>query len=194
MTIPKGPNHMWWKGGRSVSSNGYMLIRVGVKHHLADVRGYAYEHRLVAEQKIGRRLKKGEQVHHIDGDRLNNSLVNLEVCSSIAHHREKHRKPRVKQLRKVGERNPLIECSCGCGESLRKYDGSNRPRSFVSGHNPSPSPAQDAVLSVLSGSPMSPREIIGKTSLSKTLVSVILSKLKSRGEVVKVSHGQWRKA
>lgn len=45
-----------WKGGRSIASNGYVLIKVGTGHHLADVRGYAYEHRLVAERKLGRRL------------------------------------------------------------------------------------------------------------------------------------------
>lgn len=58
-----------WKGGRSVASNGYVLVRVGVEHHLADVRGYAYEHRLVAEEKIGRRLRDDEHVHHVDGDK-----------------------------------------------------------------------------------------------------------------------------
>ena len=42
-----------WKGGRTVASNGYILIRVGKEHHLADVRGYAYEHRLIAETKLG---------------------------------------------------------------------------------------------------------------------------------------------
>jgi hypothetical protein len=47
-----GPKNGFWKGGKSIASNGYMLIRVGVNHHLSDVRGYAYEHRLVAEQKI----------------------------------------------------------------------------------------------------------------------------------------------
>jgi hypothetical protein len=36
---PRNPN---WRGGRSLASNGYVLIRVGVGPHLADVRGYAY--------------------------------------------------------------------------------------------------------------------------------------------------------
>lgn len=48
-----------WRGGRSVTEHGYVIIHVGIKHHLADVRGYAYEHRLVAEKKVGRRLRKG---------------------------------------------------------------------------------------------------------------------------------------
>lgn len=31
-----------------------------------------HEHRLVAEEKLGRPLRKGEVVHHIDGDYKNN--------------------------------------------------------------------------------------------------------------------------
>jgi hypothetical protein len=39
-----------WKGGKTVTSRGYVLVWVGKDHPLADVRGYAYEHRLVAAQ------------------------------------------------------------------------------------------------------------------------------------------------
>lgn len=46
--IRRGANNHMWRGGRSVASNGYMLVRVGVDHPLADVRGYAYEHRIGA--------------------------------------------------------------------------------------------------------------------------------------------------
>lgn len=60
--------------------------------------GKAYEktfgrhtHRLVAEQKIGRKLKPGEIVHHIDGDIHNNSPENLEVMTQ-REHIELHRK------------------------------------------------------------------------------------------------------
>ena len=64
-----GDKNGMWRGGRTVASNGYVLVRVGIGHHLADVRGYAYEHRLVAEAKFGRRLLRGEVVHHADGDK-----------------------------------------------------------------------------------------------------------------------------
>lgn len=47
-----------------VDPRGYVLVYVGKKHHLADVRGYAYQHRLEAEKQLGRRLRKGEEVHH----------------------------------------------------------------------------------------------------------------------------------
>jgi len=41
--------------------------------------GYAYEHRLEMARKLGRILRKTETVHHIDGDKTNNSPANLEL-------------------------------------------------------------------------------------------------------------------
>lgn len=122
-----------WKGGQTIASNGYRLIRYP-SHPMADSRGYVYEHRLVAAQKIGRLLEPSEIVHHIDGNKLNNSPDNLSIEPSRAYHAAKHRTNKV-ILRQPDEDNPLIECSCGCGEMLRKYDDSGRPRKFISGHN-----------------------------------------------------------
>lgn len=42
-------------------------------------------HRVVAEKKIGRKLKRGEVVHHIDGNKRNNSPDNLEVTTQSEH-------------------------------------------------------------------------------------------------------------
>ncbi len=119
---------------RASSQDGYVLIKVGVDHHLADVRGYAYEHRLVMDEKIGRRLKPREIVHHIDGNKTNNSFNNLDVVASVAHHRYEHR-VHDRGRRIPGEDNPEISCACGCGVALLKYDVYQRPRRFVSGHN-----------------------------------------------------------
>lgn len=44
-----------------------------------------HEHRVVAEQKIGRKLKRGEIVHHIDGNKSNNHPDNLEVMTHSQH-------------------------------------------------------------------------------------------------------------
>lgn len=126
----RNPN---WKGGRSIASNGYVLIRVGTGHHLADVRGYAYEHRMAAERKLGRRLLAGEQVHHIDENRQNNDPSNLEVVT-IAEHRVHHRTIGVRR-RMPGESNPTIACECGCGGEFAKFDACGRPRRFITGHN-----------------------------------------------------------
>lgn len=129
-----GPQNNFWKGGRVLASNGYVLIRVGITHHLADVRGYAYEHRIAAEAKIGRRLRDGEVVHHVNGNKIDNRQENLEVVPSIAEHRFHHRN-RTSGRRTPSEENKAIMCECGCGTELLKYDVSGRPRRFVSGHN-----------------------------------------------------------
>jgi hypothetical protein len=121
-----------WRGGRVVTQHGYVLIRQP-GHSRADCRGYVYEHILVAEKKFGRPILRGEQVHHIDHNPSNNDPANLEVMASLAAHRLEHRKR--SDLRLLDEPNPTIACECGCGAMFAKYDATNRPRRFISGHN-----------------------------------------------------------
>lgn len=119
-----------WKGDPITDSRGYVLIFVGKDHHLADVRGYAYKHRLVAEEKLGRRLLPGEEVHHGDDNPSNNDPGNLIPAANHAEHALLHRASG-KTLRMPGEDNPIIQCACGCGETFLKYDGEGRPRHYV---------------------------------------------------------------
>lgn len=49
-----------------------------------------HEHRLVAEQILGRPLRKGEVVHHIDRNRRNNDPKNLMIFASQAEHVQWH--------------------------------------------------------------------------------------------------------
>lgn len=129
-----GRKNGMWRGGRSVASNGYVLVRVGRAHHLADSRGYAYEHRLVAEATLGRHLAPGELVHHRNGVKTDNRPENLEVVPSIAAHRAEHRQPSSRR-RLPGQSNPEVACACGCGTTFPTFDRSGRPRRFVTGHN-----------------------------------------------------------
>ena len=66
--------------------SGYAYI-YAPEHPEANTRGYVYEHRVVAEQKIGRRLEKNEVVHHKDEVRSNNDPNNLEVMDRKEHAR-----------------------------------------------------------------------------------------------------------
>ena len=79
----RNPN---WSGGRYVAKDGYVMVRsTSPKGNLR----YRREHVVRMEQKIGRRLVKGEVVHHIDGVRSNNRLSNLWLTTSKKH-REAH--------------------------------------------------------------------------------------------------------
>ncbi|HCI73681.1 MAG TPA: HNH endonuclease [Lachnospiraceae bacterium] len=51
-----------------------------------------HEHRIVAEQILGRKLKPGEIVHHIDGNKRNNSRENIRVFASQSEHAKLHAK------------------------------------------------------------------------------------------------------
>lgn len=184
--LDRNPN---WKGGRSVASNGYVLVKAP-GHHLADSRGYAYEHRIVAEQKIGRHLREGEQVHHIDHDKTNNAPENLEVVPSRAHHARLHRTSS-RRLREPGERNPLIDCGCGCGTSFHQFDEQGRQRSFVSGHNPPPAPVTNAVLAALADGPLHRSELAVRLGKETRSVATVLSKLKRKGTVTNQGEGVW---
>ena len=46
-----------------------------------------HEHRVIAEKKYGREIKQYEVVHHVDGDRHNNSENNLVIMSREEHTR-----------------------------------------------------------------------------------------------------------
>lgn len=48
------------------------------------------EHHVIAEQKLGRKLKDNELVHHVDLDKLNNHPDNLYVCENNNEHRRLH--------------------------------------------------------------------------------------------------------
>lgn len=73
-----GSKHWNWKGGFNYSSQGYIQVNVGIRKR-------KLQHRLVMEKHLGRELLKSEQVHHINGDKTDNRIENLQVLSASEH-------------------------------------------------------------------------------------------------------------
>jgi len=84
----KGEKNARWNGGRWHHPDGYIGIAVPEGHHLRQAHGYAFEHQLVAEEMLGRRLRDDEDVHHRNGKRADNRPDNLEVKLKTDHARE----------------------------------------------------------------------------------------------------------
>ncbi len=83
-------------GGKYIDDKGY--VRVLRPEHPKNIRGYAYEHRLVVEKYLGRFLEAWETVHHINEVKQDNRIDNLFLCSlhkegtvMSVEHREKMR-------------------------------------------------------------------------------------------------------
>ena len=91
----------------------YNTNRLYIEQLYLDFRGYLRYvsnrmlfHRTRVERNIGRKLKIHEVVHHIDGNKRNNLLENLHLCSSWQEHESIH----ILQLNRYGDWNkPLKE-------------------------------------------------------------------------------------
>lgn len=65
-----------------VKRHGYVWISIPALASPTGVKKGMLKHRWVMEQKIGRTLRPEETVHHINGDRSDNRIENLELFSS----------------------------------------------------------------------------------------------------------------
>lgn len=83
---------------------GYNEVYVKKTHKYRPNNDWVREHIMVVENHIRRKLMDGEVVHHIDGDKLNNNINNLDICT-ITQHNNCHAKAEqiVFQLYKQGK-------------------------------------------------------------------------------------------
>jgi hypothetical protein len=69
--------------GEGWLSHGYWCVTVPPELlHLTNGEAQVGEHRLVMARHLGRQLAAGEVVHHINGDRTDNRIENLELWST----------------------------------------------------------------------------------------------------------------
>lgn len=70
------------RGTGTVTTHGYIAVAVAGKKTQA--------HRLIAEVALGRPLPSKAEVHHINGNKADNSHGNLVICPDKAYHKLLH--------------------------------------------------------------------------------------------------------
>jgi len=72
-----GEKHPRWKGGKVINGDYVSLLMPN---------GYRMkEHRLVVSQHLKRHLKSDEIIHHINGKKMDNRLINLLIMTPNEH-------------------------------------------------------------------------------------------------------------
>lgn len=109
----------------------YMYI-YDPSHPMASKSGKLYVHRYIMARHLGRFLKDNEVIHHIDHDKTNNHISNLEILTQSSHaktHADEHRTTFIKDyqcdqcgkiIQRFYQRYSKIFCSNECDDQSRK--------------------------------------------------------------------------
>jgi transposase-like protein len=114
------------KKERLISSDGRWMLQVPPGYQGRTYIGgrYIFEHRYIMEQHLGRLLEPGEVVHHLNGNKLDNRLENLELIQGGSAHLKRH-----------VEDSPLLQLVCSnCGAEFSRrsavYKRSGKSHTF----------------------------------------------------------------
>lgn len=76
-----GEKHFNWKGGFTISKDGYKVIQNEGETKQKKV----LEHRMVMEEYLGRKLESSEIIHHKNYNKLDNRVENLMMVTRQEH-------------------------------------------------------------------------------------------------------------
>lgn len=82
--VRKGDKGSNWKGGRRMTTKGYVSILMP-EHERADRCGYVLEHIYVFEKESGIKVPPNCCVHHLNGNKTDNRIENLCLMTHKAH-------------------------------------------------------------------------------------------------------------
>lgn len=110
------------------------------KNPMSDYRGRVLEHRYVMSEYLGRPLLGNELVHHKNGDKKDNRIVNLELMSRSQHTSSHNKKEEVlfvcpicllpfsKLKSRIRTENPTCSRSCAAKKQIKEgnYPSGNK--------------------------------------------------------------------
>lgn len=104
--------------GYGITTDKYIWIRIGNKQIKL--------HRYLMEIKLGRKLKADEIVHHIDFNKFNNNIDNLQVVSRSEHNRIHNFLQKDRTDLYTKEEIDMIKSGCNYKEFIRMFPNRHR--------------------------------------------------------------------
>jgi hypothetical protein len=115
-----------WSGGRKVNGPGG-YVQVFSPEHPRAIKGYVYEHILIAEKALGKFIEEPHEIHHFNEEKGDNKNSNLVVCGDRAYHFLIHARQRIGK--RGGDPNKVKICS-DCKALIDRTNFHNNSRSY----------------------------------------------------------------